>query len=145
MSVDARFLVPPKVLHQTIDDEVILVNMATGAYHSLRGSGARVFDAITRGASVREMVALLAAETDGAPTVIEETVSRFIAELVREELVRASQGTAAIAPEPAPGATRRTFEPPLLETFTDLQDLLGADPVHDVEPAGWPEIAGDKR
>jgi hypothetical protein len=37
------------------------------------------------------------------------------------------------------GHGHRAFEPPLLEKFDDLQDLILLDPVHEVlEEEGWP-------
>jgi hypothetical protein len=41
----------------------------------------------------------------------------------------------ATAGEPA------AFEPPLLEKFTDMEDLLLLDPVHEVDGRGWPHPA----
>ena len=34
--------------------------------------------------------------------------------------------------------TRRPFEMPTLEKYTDMQDLVLIDPVHQVDEAGWP-------
>ena len=34
---------------------------------------------------------------------------------------------------------RQPFSTPVLETYTDMQDLLTLDPIHDVDPQqGWP-------
>ena len=30
------------------------------------------------------------------------------------------------------------FAPPRLEKYSDLEDLLVLDPIHDVDEAGWP-------
>jgi hypothetical protein len=41
-----------------------------------------------------------------------------------------------------PSAPKERFEEPALEGFTDLEDLLLLDPVHEVEPSrGWPYAA----
>jgi hypothetical protein len=32
------------------------------------------------------------------------------------------------------------FEPPVLEKFTDMQDLILLDPVHEVDERGWPHV-----
>jgi hypothetical protein len=39
--------------------------------------------------------------------------------------------------DPAP-AERATFIAPVLAVYTDMQDLLLLDPIHDVDEIGWP-------
>ncbi len=148
MNPEDRFLVPADVIFQSIDGEVILVHLSRGTYHSLRGSGGQLFEVVARGGPLRELGALLARQTDGAASVIDAAVARFLEELLVLELVRpaAAAGHAAqIAAAPngvgAAAAEKRPFEAPSVETFTDLKFLLNADPVHDVEASGWPVMA----
>ena len=146
MKSKERFRVAaPDVIHQTIDGEVILIHLGRGTYHCLQRSGVLLFDPLVRGASVADLAAVLSAATDGEASRIEAAVVRFVQELWRHGLIVAAadgtEGDGAVAAPPAPSA-RRPFEEPQVETFTDLQDLLLADPIHDVEPPGWPNIAG---
>jgi hypothetical protein len=63
--------------------------------------------------------------------------SDFVAELLSFGLIKESQ-----VPPPE-GAIDVTWanEPPTLETFEDLAELIAADPVHDVDvEAGWPVL-----
>jgi Coenzyme PQQ synthesis protein D (PqqD) len=145
MKSEERFRVAaPEVIHQTIDGEVILVHLTRGTYHSLRGSGAFLFDPLVRGASIADLAAVLSAGTDGDVSRIEAAVSRFVQDLRRDGLivtaVDEAGGDGAAAAPPA-SSTKQPFEEPRLETFTDLQDLLLTDPIHDVEPPGWPNVA----
>jgi hypothetical protein len=41
-------------------------------------------------------------------------------------------------PEPLTAAAAITAAP-VLEKYTDMQELLLLDPIHDVEEAGWPK------
>jgi Coenzyme PQQ synthesis protein D (PqqD) len=145
MNSEERFWVAaPEVIHQTVDREVILIHLARGTYHSLRGSGPLLFDPLVRGASLDDLVAVLSAETDGEVSRIEAAVARFVQELRRDGLIVAAaygaggEGSAAASSN---GSAKQSFEEPEIETFTDLQDLLLADPIHDVEPPGWPNVA----
>jgi len=145
MKSEERFRVAtPEVIHQTIDGEVILVHLARGTYHSLRGSGAFLFDPLVRGASRADLAAMLSAGTDGELSRIEAAVARFVEDLWRDGLIVAAVdeagGDGAVAASSTP-STKQPFEEPRLETFTDLQDLLLTDPIHDVEPPGWPNVA----
>ena len=148
MSSDEIFRVAtPQVIHETVDGEVILIHLERGTYHSLRGSGALLFEPLLRGASPRELEAVLAAETDADPATVEAAVERLVQELWRQALVvRATDGASAAAPAASAtanghAAVRRRFEEPRLESFADLQDLLTADPIHEVEPLGWPRVS----
>ena len=48
---------------------------------------------------------------------------------------------AAVAPPngSAPADAARVFEAPRLEKYTDMQDLVLLDPVHEVDEQGWPQ------
>jgi hypothetical protein len=145
MKLVERFRVAaPEVIHQTIDDEVILVHLGRGTYHNLRGSSALLFDALVRGASRADLVRALSAATDGEASRIEAAVARFVQDLWRDGLIVAAEDRATAdgaATVPPRSSVKRPFEEPEVETFTDLQDLLLTDPIHDVEPLGWPNVA----
>jgi len=158
----ARFRVAaPHVIHQSIDGEVVLIHLEKGTYHSLRGSGARVFPLLEGGVSSAGLARALAAAYEGEAAAIEAAAARFLEDLRRDGLV-VEVGTGAGAgagewvgggagsgagPEieaglelAGAGAARPPFEAPRVESFSDLQDLILADPIHEVEPSGWPNV-----
>ena len=137
----------PNVIHETIEGEVILIDLKTGTYYSLRAAGAAVWRAIEHGAGEDEIGAALERRYEGSAEEMREAVRRLLADLEREGLVRAENGAApAAAPAPAPvesGAEARVpFVAPALEKHTDMQDLILLDPVHEVGAQGWPHSAG---
>jgi coenzyme PQQ synthesis protein D (PqqD) len=130
----------PLTIHETVDGEVVMVNLETGTYYSLVGSGARIWASIERGAAVAEIVADLRASFDGTGDGVEEKVRSFLDELTREGLIVPmggdSEGAELLVPM---AAGRQPFEPPVLQKFTDMQELILLDPVHEVEEEkGWP-------
>jgi coenzyme PQQ synthesis protein D (PqqD) len=131
----------PLTIHETVDGEVVMVNLETGSYYSLVGSGARIWASVERGAAVAEIAADLRASFDGAGDGVEEKVRSLLDELTREGLIvpmdGASEACAALLVPMA--AERQPFEPPVLQKFTDMQELILLDPVHEVEEEkGWP-------
>jgi hypothetical protein len=73
-------------------------------------------------------------------------VAAFVDELTREQLV-VSAGEGSIARSPGePGGTGTAqvdpgpWSTPTLTRFTDMQDLLVLDPVHEVDDRGWPHL-----
>ncbi len=62
-------------------------------------------------------------------------VRAFLKELQEEQLIVTEPAEILAAPAgPLPPAASR----PALQKFTDLQDLLMLDPIHEVDERGWP-------
>ncbi|OGQ82749.1 MAG: hypothetical protein A3F90_06785 [Deltaproteobacteria bacterium RIFCSPLOWO2_12_FULL_60_19] len=141
----ARFQIRKhKVLHQMIDGEVVIINLDTGNYYSLRGTGAALWSAVEHGAAIREIVGALARKYQAAADVLERSVADFVEQLQREGLIEAC-GDGSDLEELPPAAEETSpgrpvaFEPPTLEKYEDMQDLILLDPVHEVdEEKGWP-------
>src|SRR5680860_793773 len=55
----------PGVVHETIDGEVVAINLETGAYYSLRDSAAAIWAGVERAAPVDKVVAAVEAGFDG--------------------------------------------------------------------------------
>jgi hypothetical protein len=134
----------PNVIHETIEDEVILIDLKSGTYYSLREAGATVWQAIERGAHEDEIRAAVEQRYEGASDEIRDSVVQLVAELESEGLIRGDQDAAGAAGVPAPVALdepRVPFIAPVLEKHTDMQDLILIDPVHEVGARGWPHTA----
>lgn len=132
----------PHVIHETIDGEVIVINLASGNYYSVKGAGADVWDVIesSPGADQSTIAAAVAARFGRENDEVAREITDFLEALQREELVAATDnGATASVPSVNGGPTgEKTFEPPLLEKYTDMQDLVLLDPVHEVDSTGWP-------
>jgi hypothetical protein len=129
--------------HQTIDGEVVIVNVDNGTYYSLRDTGAEVWALLERGADAREVVRELAGRYSGAVAEITAGVERLLDDLLREGIVspQPRDGAADRAPVAAAAATARPeFVAPILERFTDMKDLLLLDPIHEGGDSGWPIV-----
>ena len=143
--MSTRFRVnSPRVMHETIEGEIIVIDLATGSYYSLRETGAAIWTELERGASEEEIVASLESGYDAAPEEIGAAVGRLIEELAAEDLIEPAgeNGDVAVDRATAGGsAGRRPFSAPVLEKHTDMQDLILLDPVHEVDARGWPHPA----
>ena len=131
----------PQIIHQTVDEETVVVDLGTGSYFSLRGSAQVIWSALERGLDVPGVVREVAGRYDGDRADIAGAVQAFVTELVDDKLIVAANADApAVASEAqADGAAVGPFEPPSLERYDDLQDLILLDPVHEVsEEEGWP-------
>jgi hypothetical protein len=135
-----------RVVHETIDDEAILIHMKTGFYYSLEGVGSEIWGAVVAGYAPNEIEQLLRARYQAPPGAIEAAVSSLIEELLNEGLVDevdepASNGgraTVRMSTENATTAPTGQFEAPVLHRYTDMADFMLVDPIHEVEETGWP-------
>jgi hypothetical protein len=139
----------PHVIHETIDGEVIVINLASGNYYSVKGAGADVWDVLqsSPGAGVGAIAAAVARRYDRPSDVVESEIAEFVTRLKDEELVATVEGMALssipLSNGLGAGDGAKAFDMPLLEKYTDMQDLVLLDPVHEVDATGWPHPKPD--
>jgi hypothetical protein len=145
---DRQFVInAPAVVSEIIDGEVVIMNLTSGNYYSSDNVGAVIWGWIEGGKTLRNIEQLLslryAADAEDLTAALTVFVDRLIAEkLVREiELVPTLATDNGHALKGAAGGGR--FVAPELHVYTDMQDLLLLDPIHDVDEAGWPRPRDD--
>ena len=137
----------PTVAAETVDGEVLMINLESGNYYSLRDTAAAIWHGLEHGVPTVAIAAALAERLPGADAAA--LVDDFLAELATEHLVVPLDATAdpgvgvdTLWTPPAPAAQSAPAAPaapPMLEKFTDMQHLILLDPVHEVDAAeGWP-------
>jgi hypothetical protein len=141
---ETRFRIDAQnVVHETVDGEVIAIDLADGSYYSLSGSGPVAWGLLSAGASAAEVGRALEARFDAGPGVIEAAVAGLLTRLSESGLIVADDDAVAPAPpEAAENGSREEFSPPVLERYDDMKDYFLLDPIHEVNPAaGWPKPA----
>ena len=129
------------VSHERLQDEVIIINVATGSYFSGSGTAADLWTLIAAGASLDEIVSTLAGIYGAEADSIRGDLEACIAKLVERDVIGiAGPGTVAGAGK-LPDLQRAPWSPPVFDEYTDMWDLLQADPIHDVGETGWPYAA----
>ena len=147
-AIAARFALSGTVMHDTIDDEVIVIDLTTGTYYSLRGTAAEVWGLLQRspgGMTHEDLAQAVVARYQTNGYDVEAAITQFLGQLRDEGLVSEvpeSPATTAVAAVVEPSTTPAPeFVAPVLDKYTDMQDLVLIDPVHDVSEAGWPNTA----
>jgi hypothetical protein len=131
----------PWVTHERLDDEVIAINLETGAYFALDGAAADTWTLAAGGASTDEIVAALDERYDASLETLRTDVTAFLAQLVEQGLGSQTDDASPPAEDAKPlpeTAAVRPYSPPSLARYDDLADLLLLDPIHEVDDAGWP-------
>ncbi|MCF6171944.1 MAG: PqqD family protein [Bacteroidales bacterium] len=131
----------PNVVHETIDGEAILLDLKTGNYFSLDGSAALIWEFIDKTGNWAEAVNLMTSANKAQKDNISASVKGFVEKLVEENLLVKTDGTGADAGELTGQLSEaaKNFKPPVVNKYSDMQDLLLLDPIHDVDEKGWPE------
>jgi Coenzyme PQQ synthesis protein D (PqqD) len=128
------------VVCESIDDEVVIINLETGAYYSLQDPAADLWSLLESPASEDDIVEAVCDGYGADPSQVRLEVARFLEELHDEDLVVIDSnvdGATGIVRERL--AKTKPFTSFQLQKFTDMTHLLMLDPVHDVDEAvGWP-------
>ena len=129
----------PKVVHETIEGEVVIINLDSGAYYSLDQAGAALWGELEKGRGVDDLAHYAEAHYTVDSAQAAAAVAALRAALATEDLVREAGPVAAQTAGPNNGQ-RKPFVTPVLQKHTDMQDLLLLDPIHEVDETGWPSM-----
>ena len=141
---DARFSVRgEEVAAKVFDDEVVVVHLGTCTYYSASGSGADAWVWIEAGRPVAEVAAALARCYGIEVERARADLDRYVAKLLEEGLITPANGGPAPAAEAPPAVDRGAYEPPDLQAYRDMADLLALDPpLPELDRPAW-RAAGD--
>ena len=122
----------PFVAHEDVDDEVVAIDFSTGSYFSLRGPAEAAWSALD-GTEARDVDHVTAALAERHPDDADpDRVQALLDQLTADSLVERT-GDAGTAEVDLGGLA--------YERFTDMEELILLDPVHDVSEAGWPNAS----
>lgn len=116
-------------------DEIIAIHLDSGAYFSMGGAAARLWELLDTGMAVDSLEKYFTAAHEGEPAAIAAAVRAFVERLAAAQLIVPAAGGGVF---PVPPAEKSPFPAFDLQVYTDMQDLLLLDPVHDVGDGGWP-------
>lgn len=92
----------PRVVARALADDAgaLLLHRDTDAYHRLNRTGARLWEALERPATLSWLVRELAGQLDTDPNVLREDLEPYLASLVERELLLAEDSVASDEPGP---------------------------------------------
>ena len=126
------------VVYETIDGETILIHLGTGTYYSLDGVGSEAWEMLASGTTRESLMAAGQQRYEGDRATIEMGLSGLVDELLREELLVEFEADSEALASQLP-AGHAAFTVPVLQVYTDMQEFMLVDPIHEVdETAGWP-------
>ncbi len=125
------------------DNIAVVINAQTGVYYGMNAAGTLVYKYITEGADIKDIKNHLK-NMPQAPADIELKVDSFIKELLNKNIIVPGDTVALNFSIDASILAKDNFELKVGE-YLDAQELLLADPIHDVEKEkGWNPIFKEK-
>jgi hypothetical protein len=117
----------PAVVFDASADDTVIINLVSGRYFRLNAASSLAWNALLASGSRDAFVG----SAGNAPELV-ASIDSMIGALTAENLIVPAGETTA-------EATSWTFAGFSLESFSDLEDILGLDPIHEADPdKGWP-------
>jgi hypothetical protein len=133
----------PTVTHETIEGEAVIINLESGNYYSLVDAGSFIWSLIEKGASASDIQNGVLQSYQAGAADVERGVQDLLGQLQQESLIVPVDGADPEQQNQALPSNNNhdkpSFNPPSLNKYTDMQELLLLDPIHDVDEAGWPK------
>lgn len=127
-----------KFYYDESDNVGIFIDFTTGKYFSLNRIGTEVFSKLSQGCSTKIIISALE-KLPNCPTSIEKDINDFIDSLKSYEII-VDDDKKEEKCEFKNDDVDDGFKP-IVDEFSEVQDLIMADPVHDVnEEKGWPVL-----
>ncbi len=132
----AYVVASPDIVSEEFEGEFVILDLSCGKYYSMDPAASALWRAIVAGVRMDD----LAAAVDGSAAVTSQSIYEYAEKLVGYGCLARSDAPGSAAIDPAMiAALIASPNPPTVEVFDDLADLILADPIHDVEEtAGWP-------
>lgn len=132
----------PKVVYEVLNSEVIVVDFNTGNYYALLDVAKEIWQLIEKEVPPERIARLLSDHYKVDIERVLHDVRQFFEELLQNGLIELSCGVESVFKEEDPiqiPFSEGRYDAPKLQTYTDVQNLLLLDPIHEVSEVGWPE------
>ena len=90
--LNTKLTIPPEVKSQQVDDETVLLDLASGMYFGLDVVGRRIWELITQGKNLGEAASVITAEYEVEEALAQRDVIEFVRDLVDRGLLTDGRG-----------------------------------------------------
>lgn len=126
------------VTHDVFDGEIVALNLAEGKYYSMEGCSSFIWQALDHNFGTLAIINQLEGIQNEALQDVRAQVISFLNLLEKEGLIYEVTTNANNEPDLRLVTLPGVYSTPELQIFTDMQEVIALDPVHDVSEKGWP-------
>ncbi|NHZ86172.1 MAG: PqqD family peptide modification chaperone [Planctomycetia bacterium] len=135
------------IVFETFDTEVVIINLDNGNYYSYDGLGVDIWGLLKDQVSINDLNKwIIKKYSQESPSEIKKMIRLSIIELESENLIISSESHNDVNKhanqkdlENFITIDKRDFKYPVLQRYTDMQDFLLVDPIHEIDYEKWPE------
>ena len=120
------------IIHELLDNEIIIANLRVGTYYSVRESGIPIWQLLVAGHRLDAIAKLLDQKYHGD---FSSPICSFLDQLLAENLLTPSQNRCPTSFEPL---WPQEYATPVFSKYEEMKNLLMIDPIHEVDEKGWP-------
>ena len=127
----------PAVISEPMDEELVVINLDSGCYYSLNKTAAHLWNHLEQGYSVNQAARQMALLYGSEEASVLNDFTSFVESLMEEGLIRSGESGTGNGP-PLKEGPDEPYLKPRFEKYSDMQEMLLLDPIHEVSEAGWP-------
>lgn len=122
------------IIFEVIDQEIVVISLATGTYFSLKSPAATVFALLESGCPQEELVSRLEKLFDTKLDAHLDAIASFVQSLLTESIMEscAQDQCGGFDVATIEALVVKPFQAPVIDKFEDMQDLFLLDPVHPI-------------
>lgn len=136
----------PDVVFEYFKDETVIINLKSGNYYSIDKVGTDILSLIEKKETLNQIIFHIKRRYHASAQDIDDSVKKFIDQLNKEKIIkeevsseREKKSLEKKASDQSKNIKKVSFSSPRLSKYTDMQELLLLDPIHDVDETGWPK------
>lgn len=122
----------PSVISEPMDSELVVINLESGCYYNLSPSAAKIWMKLESGATI-DAIIQSQQTNDADQQEAAQEIDVFCRYLQYESLMVVVESD-----DIEVDCAAMDYEKPKIEKFSDMQEMLLLDPIHEVTEMGWP-------
>ena len=140
------------VVYEIFDNEVVIINLDNGNYYSYDGIGVEIWNLLTTEITLDGISQSLtniysSIQSDELKIIINKSVADLENEnlLISSEIKNNKEIKVSVVTLKNNRVINTNIIIPTLQRFTDMQDFLLVDPIHEIDYEKWPEKDNNKK
>ena len=127
-----------KIVYEVLNTEVIAIDFHTGNYYAIIHVGKQIWQLLEQHLPLDRISQAISDHYRCDRNKVLSDIQQFMNELLRAGLIEMCPPEPFT--DPIPFAEEGwEYDTPRLQEYTDVQNLLLLDPIHEVTDAGWPK------
>jgi len=125
---------PEGIIFEVIDQEIVVISLATGTYFSLKSPASTIFALLESGCPRSELAEKLNDLYSSPANLNVEQIASFVDQLLSESIMEHCESTDCKGFDQGTiqSLALPPYQKPVIDKFEDMQDLFLLDPVHPV-------------